>query len=103
MSFVCFIHAAELGVTHLILPSRYRALRDEACLCANEGVLILLSREKKPNILQRGLLTIINECEVDPVAVWLAFARAREISWSDSAAVGWFLYDFAFAMIITIS
>lgn len=33
----------------------------------------------------------------------LAFARAHEINWSRSEAIGWFLYRFASAMLIAVS
>lgn len=47
MSFVCFIRAAEVSVPELFLPSRLRALQNEGSICANERVLIPLSRKIK--------------------------------------------------------
>lgn len=68
MSFDCFIREAEFGVFDLFSPSRYPALRDVSRLCANERLLIPLSRGMKANILNRRLLTIINEREADSVS-----------------------------------
>lgn len=73
MYSVCFIRAAIFGVSHLFLPSRFRASRDEGCLWANEGDLIPLSREMKANILDISLLKIISDSEVGPVGALLVF------------------------------
>lgn len=74
ISFACFIRAAYFKLYDLCFPSRFRALQDEGRLCGNEGVLIPLSHEMKANVLDRGLLNTINDCEVYPVAALMAFA-----------------------------
>lgn len=53
-------------------------------------MLIPLSRKLKTSILDLGLLTLTNNCVVDPVVALLVFARAHEIDWSDLEAIGRF-------------
>lgn len=83
MSFVCFILSAEFGVSDVPLPSWFRVLRDKGRLCANEVVLVPLSRKMKADIMDLGLLKMISDCEVDPAAVLLALTRANEVNWTD--------------------
>lgn len=52
------------------------------------------------NVLHRELLTIISNCEVEPVTALLAFPQAYEIEWLDLEAIGRFLYNFALTMTI---
>lgn len=88
MLLVGFYRAAEFGVLGLFLPSWFRLLRDDSRLRANEGVLISLSRGMKVSITDRGMLTMINDCDVDPVSALLVYARMDEIDWLDSKALG---------------
>lgn len=88
MSFVRFTRAAAFGVFDFFLPSQCRDLQDEDRLRANKRVFILLSREMEAIILDRGLLTIICNCGVDPVVFLLEFAQAHENDWSESEAAG---------------
>lgn len=52
---------------HLFLQSRFLALEDEGHLRANKGAFIHLSCEKKTNMMDLGLVTLIGDWEVDPV------------------------------------
>lgn len=72
MSSVRSVWAAEFRVPNFFLLGNFRTLRNEGRLRANEGVLILLSHEKKANIMERGLFTMIGDCKVDPVLSLLA-------------------------------
>lgn len=102
MSFVCFVWPVGFVEPKMFLSSWFCALLYEGCLRANEGVLISQLRKMKANILERGLPTMIGDCEVDPVLVLLAYARLNEIDRSDSEALGWCLYDFATAIIFAV-
>lgn len=75
--FVCFIRAAEFGVSDLFLPNRHRALRDKGHLRAIKTVLIGLPRKVKADFMERSLLTIVGDCEVDPISWLLVSARTR--------------------------
>lgn len=102
MSVFCFIRTAELGIPDLFLSRRLQALGDEGRLHANEGVLIPVSRKMKANIIEWGLLKIISDCEVDQAVELLAFARSNEMGWTNSEVLGWYLKEFALAMIIAV-
>lgn len=102
MSFVCFILTGEMGVYNLFFPSLFRVFRDEGRLCANKGVVVPISRKMKANTISRILLQIPSGCEADPVAALLAWAWANEIDWTDSKALGWYLYTFASDMITAV-
>lgn len=102
-TLVCFIRAAKFGGLSLFLPSKVRALRGEGCFHANERTLILLYRKMKTNIVERGLLTIISECEVDLASVCSAYALMNKIHCSNTIAFGRYLYDFATVTIIAVS
>lgn len=102
MYFVCILQAAEFGVSDLVLPIRFRAIREGGRPRANERVLVPLSRKVKAEILERGLLMIIGNCEVVLVRMLLTFAIAHEIHWLDSEMSSWFLSDFALVLIITV-
>lgn len=68
-------------------------------VCGVLGPLPVAMREKT---LQRGLLRIINDYNVDPVLALMAFARSGVVGWSSFDAVGWFSYDFVEAMIVNV-
>lgn len=93
-SFVCFIRAAEFGATDLFLPPRLRAMIDEGRVSASDGVLIPLSLGMRDKILERGLLHIFWDCEVEPVSAVLGFARSSELDWTAPDSLGWFHNDF---------
>lgn len=78
MSFVCFLRTTESGASDLFLPSRCRALKNEGHFSVDEGVLKSLSHKMRENILERGLLRSISDCEAVPMTTLLIFARANE-------------------------
>lgn len=74
MLFVCFVRAAEFGVTDLFLPSMFQALGSERHLRANEGILIPFSRKINSKTMKQGLLTMISGREADQASALLALA-----------------------------
>lgn len=61
-----------------------------------------LPSDMRANILKHELLHIIINCVVDLVAAILASARAGKIDWTIVDCLGWFLYDFVRATIISV-
>lgn len=94
MSFVYFIQDMDYGAADLFLPARLQALVKDGRLRVNEGVLVPLSGKMRADFLKRGLLRIICDCAVDPVAAILAFTRASGIDWAAPDCLKWSLYDF---------
>lgn len=80
---LCFSWAARFVVSDLFLPGWFRALQDEGRLCPNEEVLLQLSRKTKANIMSRGLLKFISDCEANPVVALLVFLRANVVDCMD--------------------
>lgn len=102
MSFVCLIRAAECDVVNLFLSARLWPLMEGGRLSANGGVTVPLSSKVGAQVLKHGHLRLINDCFVDPVSMIFELARAGEIDWAAPLCVGWFLYDFKDAAIISI-
>lgn len=74
MQFICFSQAAKFAVTNLFLQNSLNALQRKDCFRASERIPILHSREVKTNIVDSGLLTMIDDCRVDQVLALLANA-----------------------------
>lgn len=62
----------------MFLLTSLHARSDGSRLCANEAVLIQLSRKTKAKFLEQSLLETLSECGVDLAAAFLANARAKE-------------------------
>lgn len=69
--------------------------------CARNGEVPLLSKMRAA-VLERGLLRLISASIADPVVVLLAIVRADKTDWSGSDGLGWSLYGFADAAIISV-
>lgn len=50
--------------------------------------------------MDRKLLTMITDSEVDQFSELLAYVRVDKIDWSDFKVLGWYLYDFITELII---
>lgn len=75
-------------MVNLYMFARLRVLAEYDRLCANERFLVPLPRKMKANVLRRGLLCIISDYAVDPVATIPAFARCDKTDWTAPDCVG---------------
>lgn len=89
ISFACFICAAKFGVPDLLLPSRFRSLRDEGHLQTNEEFLIPLLVEVKAIILEQRLLKVMSDYMISPGSALLVFSRANKIKWTELKLLVW--------------
>lgn len=76
------------------MPARLRVLAEDGRLRTNEEVLVPLSGNMRANVLKRGLVRLISDRAVDPVAKILAFARLVKMDWAAPDCVEWFPYEF---------
>lgn len=79
MCLVCFIHATEHCVPDSFLFAPLWVLTEGGHLCANERVLVPLPNKLMADVLKRGFLRLISDCNVNPVSAIFALARASEI------------------------
>lgn len=101
-TFVYFIQVAEFGVGYLFVSHCLRVALGNRRGPEKQSVLGPLLEAMRAKILARGLLRIIDGCDVDPVCTIMGFPRSGEVDWAAFNAVGWFLYDFDDSVIINV-